>query len=131
MSGENEGMSEARVSWNMRYMNREGFDMMVTLRDQDEAALSERVARVVAGIIKAGGVPLKGPRPAREAVEAKPGGGSASRDKADGKTYLDENNVRRCNQRTLEGHRCDAIVTEREGKYGPFWACPRYKEHAK
>jgi len=51
------GMTEARASWNMRYVSADGFDMMVTLRDEDEAALLARADKVVAEISKEGGGP--------------------------------------------------------------------------
>jgi hypothetical protein len=127
-------MAEARASWNLRYVSREGFDMMLTLRDDDEAALSERVAKVLAGVIKAGGRPKHGEStcvPNGNGEERKEENGAEADEEDDGKTYLDEKGVRHCNRQTSDGHRCGALVTRREGKYGPFWSCPRYKEHAK
>jgi hypothetical protein len=109
-------MSEARASWNMRYVNREGFDMMLTLRDRDEAALSERVAKVLAGVIKAGGRPQHGANgsvPNDNGEERKEENGAEADEEDDGKTYVDEKGVRHCNRQTNDGHRCGALVTRR------------------
>ncbi|MDI6814829.1 MAG: hypothetical protein QMC90_01925 [Dehalococcoidales bacterium] len=46
------------------------------------------------------------------------------------KTYVDEKGVRRCNLLLKNGRRCNTVVVEKEGRYGRFWSCSNYKEHA-
>lgn len=113
-------MTEARASWNTRYLSTEGFAIQITLRDDDEAALLKRAKKVIQGIVKAGGKPVRrtfNPR----------GKGSSKRKpkyiKRDGKLF--------CNQRLKDGSICGAEGTMREGRYGWFFACPNYKNHAR
>jgi len=124
-------MDEARASWNTVYQSKEGFECQITLRDEDEAELTKRAGKVMAGITKSGGVALKrrsylpeqGNRENEQPDEE-------TRPERPEKTYVDEEGVRRCNLKLKNGKTCGQPVTEREGRYGPFWSCPNYKEHA-
>ena len=125
-------MDEARASWNTIYQSKEGFECQITLRDEDETSLAERIKKVVASLTKSGGAPVRrrnnhsgngnnsnnGGTPREDAKSEKPE-----------KTYMDEKGVRRCNLKLKNGKTCGHLVTEREGRYGPFWSCPNYKEH--
>lgn len=125
-------MDEARSSWNTLYQSKEGFDCQITLRDEDEARLAERAGRVMTSIARSGGIPLKrkGYVPGDNA-----GDGDQKKERREPnnpeKTYVDENGVRRCNRKLNDGTMCGAPVTKREGRYGPFWSCPNYREHAR
>jgi hypothetical protein len=44
--------------------------------------------------------------------------------------WLNSKGVRRCNLKLKSGRVCRQPVTEREGRYGLFWSCPQYREHA-
>jgi len=125
-------MEEAKSSWNTIYQSKEGFECQITLRDEDEKILAQRSSTVMADITKSGGLPGK-----RKGFEANnngsvPGNGAAeqvSPEKRE-KTYIDENGTRRCNKWLKNGTVCGQPVVERDGKYGPFWSCPDFKEHA-
>ena len=125
-------MEEARSSWNTLYQSKEGFECQITLRDEDESILAQRATKLMAGITKSGGLPVKrkgfetsnnSTSPKDEATE------QPSPEKRE-KTYVDENGVRRCNKWLKNGTVCGNPVVEKEGRYGPFWSCPNYKEHA-
>ena len=125
-------MEEARSSWNTLYQSKEGFECQITLRDEDESILAQRATKLMAGITKSGGLPVKrkgfetnnnGTSPKNEVTE------QTSPEKRE-KTYVDENGVRRCNKWLKNGTVCGNPVVEKEGRYGPFWSCPNYKEHA-
>ncbi|MBI2844011.1 MAG: hypothetical protein HYX78_11485 [Armatimonadetes bacterium] len=118
-------MDEARASWNTVYHAKEGFECQITLRDEDEATLETRAKKVMVSITKSGGVPLR----RRSYIPGNNGENSDDEEKPE-KTYLDEDGVRRCNLKLKNGKVCGSPVTEREGKYGTFWSCPNYKEHA-
>ena len=128
-------MQEARASWNTIYVDREGFECQLTLRDEDENALAERVAAITKRIKDSGGKPVvRGGRNGRQGNGrsnrgGSSGGGASGKSQAE-RTYVDEKGVRRCNLELKSGKRCDQPVTEREGRYGLFWACPDYKNHA-
>jgi len=121
-------MEEAKASWNTIYQSKEGFECQITLRDEDEANLVQRAKKVMASITKSGGLPIRrrGSEVGNAVAESKEEG---PEDKPE-KTYVDEKGVRRCNLKLRNGRRCNQPVTEREGRYGPFWSCPKYKEHA-
>jgi len=124
-------MEEARASWNTLYQSKDGFECQVTLRDEDEAQLAERASNVMTSINHSGGLPVRrkgfeannDASPKHEAAEEDPPGKRE-------KTYVDENGVRRCNKRLKDGTVCGKPVTEKEGRYGPFWSCPNYRQHA-
>ncbi|MFH1486187.1 MAG: hypothetical protein ABIH46_08960 [Chloroflexota bacterium] len=118
-------MNEARSSWNTAYLSPEGFECQITLRDEDENVLRERIASVVAGIAEAGGIPLR-----RRAFEPENSNSSHNGEPTQEKTYVDGNGVRRCNLKLDNGRCCNTVVVERDGKYGRFWSCSNYKEHA-
>jgi len=128
-------MEEARSSWNTMYQSKEGFECQITLRDQDEVDLAERASRTMASIVRSGGIPLRrrGYVPGESAESAGDGDQADQRGEPDNqdKTYLDEQGVRRCNQRLRDGSTCGAPVSRREGRYGPFWSCPNYRDHAR
>ena len=124
-------MEEAKASWNTVYQSINGFECQITLRDEDEEDLAERASKLVESITKSGGLPVKRKgfeannvaSPTSEADEkAAPDNGE--------KTYIDGNGVRRCNQVLKSGTTCSAPVVEKEGKYGPFWSCHKFREHA-
>jgi hypothetical protein len=124
-------MEEAKASWNTIYQDKEGFECQLTLRDDDEESLAERVAAITARIVEAGGAPV-----ARRTSNgyskngASPGEDSTKKEESPEKTYVDSKGVRRCNLKSNNGRRCNQPVTEKEGRYGLFWSCPNYKEHA-
>ena len=130
-------MEEARSSWNTLYQSREGFECQITLRDQDEADLIRRSGRMMKAIVESEGLPLRrksyipgesfNPPNNRENEGANNSQSSADNGE---KTYLDEQGVRRCNQRLQNNEVCGAKVNWRDGKYGPFWACSNYRQHA-
>jgi hypothetical protein len=125
-------MEEARSSWNTVYLCKEGFECQITLRDEDETNLADRAKRVMASITRSGGTPLRrrGHIPEENAGNGGEEAGEEAPSERPEKTYLDEKGVRRCNLRLRNGQVCRSPVSEREGRYGPFWSCPRYKEHA-
>jgi len=121
-------MPESRASWNTLYQSPEGFECQITLRDEDERALWERAAEMTALILEGGGNPAR--RAGFEAeVPAEDPKAKGSAEKPE-KTYVDEKGVRRCNLRLKSGRRCNTVVVEKEGRYGRFWSCSNYKEHA-
>lgn len=124
-------MEEARASWNTVYQSKEGFACQITIRDEDEVSVAERAKKVMVSLIKAGAVPLRrwSYKASRNAADNN-GAKEESNSNKPEKTYFDEEGVRRCNLRLKSGEVCGHPVTEREGRYGPFWACPNYKEHA-
>jgi hypothetical protein len=125
-------MDEAKASWNTVYQSKEGFECQFTLRDEDETSLSDRAKKVMASITKSGGTPLKrrnylsGENAANANHEAEE---EVKPEKLE-KTYVDGKGMRRCNLKLKNGKVCGQPVTERQGRYGPFWSCPNYKEHA-
>jgi len=130
-------MEEARSSWNTLYQSREGFECQITLRDQDEADLIRRAGRMMRAIIESQGLPLRRKsyipgesfKPPNKRENERGNNNQVSADNSE-KTYLDEQGVRRCNQKLQSGEVCGAKVNWRDGKYGPFWACPNYRQHA-
>ena len=139
-------MEEARSSWNTLYQSSDGFECQITLRDEDEAALFERADAAIADIGQTGGIPLQrrgyAPRKHGNSGHANGNGHRGTSRSGNGresgtgnggkraKTYLDAEGVRRCNLNLVSGEICGAPVTRREGRYGPFWACPQFREHA-
>lgn len=77
----------------------------------------------------------------QDAIQAIVEAGGKTRQKANGRNgkstestlpyYTDEEGVKRCNRTTEEGERCGEPVTQRKGKYGMFWSCKNYKNHAR
>jgi len=125
-------MEEAKASWNTMYQSPESFECQVTLRDEDEVKLTERAKKVMTTITKSGGLPMK-----RRGYVPDENGGNGHTEAAEQeagakpeKTYVDDKGVRRCNLKLNDGKVCRSPVTERNGRYGPFWSCPDYKEHA-
>ena len=45
------------------------------------------------------------------------------------KTYVDGAGIRRCNLVLKDGKKCNAEVSERDGRYGKSWSCPDYRDH--
>lgn len=131
-------MEEARSSWNTLYQSREGFECQITLRDQDEAGLIRRAGRIMKAIVQSHGLPLRSknhlPGESFNPLDEEEEGAGNHNDPAaadnDERTYLDEQGIRRCNQKLPDGELCGAKVNWRDGKYGPFWACPSYRQHA-
>ena len=128
-------MEEARASWNTIYLDKQGFECQLTLRDDDENALAERVGTVMKRIQDSGGKPVvrrngngngNGGSPQNNSGGAKQGQGSQQQEE---KTYVDDKGTRRCNLNLKNGRRCNHPVTEKEGRYGLFWSCPDYKNH--
>ncbi|MFC1865134.1 hypothetical protein ACFLYB_00260 [Chloroflexota bacterium] len=125
-------MEEARSSWNTIYQNREGFECQITLRDEDETNLTHRASQVMTSITKLGGLAVK-----RKGFETNNNGNHQKEQAVDQtapdkreKTYIDENGTRRCNKWLKNGTVCGQPVVEKDGRYGPFWSCPNFKEHA-
>jgi hypothetical protein len=125
-------MDEARASWNTVYQSKEGFECQFTLRDEDETSLAERAKKVMVSITRAGGTPLRrrGYIPEENMAGANQEAQEETKPEKPEKTYIDQKGVRRCNLKLKNGKTCGQPVTEREGRYGPFWSCPNYKEHA-
>lgn len=125
-------MDEAKASWNTFYQTKDGFECQVTLRDEEEANLAERAKNVMASISKNGGVPLrrKGYVPEDNGPNNDAGENGEENHEKPEKTYVDQRGMRRCNLKLRNGKVCASQVTQREGRYGQFWSCPRYKEHA-
>lgn len=121
-------MDEARSSWNTVYQSKEGFECQITLRDEDEVNLVQRAKKVMASITKSGGLPVR--RKGSEVSNVVVGEKEEAPEEKPEKTYVDEKGVRRCNLKLKNGKVCGQPVTEREGRYGPFWSCPNYKDHA-
>jgi hypothetical protein len=123
-------MEEAKASWNTVYQSKEGFECQVTLRDDNEASVAERAKKVMNSLTKAGAEPIRRFKYTNSS-NAKNNGEKANNaeHKNREKTYFDEEGVRRCNRRLISGEVCSHPVTEREGKYGPFWSCPNFKDH--
>ncbi|MGI6109867.1 MAG: hypothetical protein ACOYB8_08540 [Eubacteriaceae bacterium] len=120
-------MDEARASWNTLYHSKEGFECQITIRDDDETSVAERAKKLMLSLIKSGAIPLKrwknndlnNSKVKEETNHKKPE-----------KTYIDAKGVRRCNIRLKNGELCGYPVTERQGRYGFFWSCPNYRDHA-
>lgn len=124
-------MEEARSSWNTVYQSKEGFECQITLRDENEENLAHRASLVMESIASSGGFPVKRKGfGANNATFEKSKASEKTSSRKQNKTYIDEDGVRRCNKRLKDGTICGNPVVEREGKYGPFWSCPNYKEHA-
>ena len=125
-------MDEAKASWNTVYQSKEGFECQITIRDEDETSLAERAKKVMTSIKKSGGTPLRrrGYIPEENTTNANRETQEETNPERPEKTYVDENGVRRCNLKLKNGRVCGQPVTEREGRYGLFWSCPNYKEHA-
>jgi len=123
-------MEEARASWNTVFHSREGFECQITLRDEEESSLVERASRMMTAIAESGGTALRRRSyvPEENSSHQEVNGETAS--ERPEKTYVDGNGVRRCNLKLNDGRKCNSPVTEREGRYGPFWSCPNYKDHA-
>ena len=123
-------MEEARASWNTVFHSREGFECQITLRDEEESSLVERASRMMTAIAESGGTALRRRNyvPGDNGNHQEVNGETAS--ERPEKTYVDGNGVRRCNLKLNDGRKCNSPVTEREGRYGPFWSCPNYKDHA-
>ena len=127
-------MQEAKASWNTIYLDPSGFECQLTLRDEDEESLAERVATTTARILDFGGSPVtrrtrNGPLPKSSASSGN-GDTEPPKEEQQEKTYVDQKGIRRCNLKLTSGRRCNQPVTEREGRYGLFWSCPDYREHA-
>ena len=125
-------MEEAKASWNTMYLDQNGFECQVTLRDEEEESLAQRVADITAHILEAGGTPV-----VRHSRNGTPSGETNNNNDPDPpkeeqpeKTYIDQKGIRRCNLKLKNARRCGQPVTEKEGRYGRFWSCPNYKEHA-
>jgi hypothetical protein len=122
-------MDEAKASWNTVYQSKEGFECQITLRDDDESSLAQRTSKVMKGITKSGGLPVKrkgfgnNNNPSSKAKTIKRPGKNKD-------VYVDEKGVRRCNKRLKNGAICGSPLVARQGRYGPFWGCPNYTEHA-
>ena len=119
-------MEEAKASWNTLYQSKEGFECQITLRGDDEKAVAQRAIKVMTSLSRAGAEPIK--RFKSNSSSKKPEG--TTRQNHNGKIYFDSEGVRRCNRKLKDGETCGQPVTEREGKYGYFWSCSNFKEHA-
>jgi len=86
----------------------------------------------MASVVKSGGMPLRrwnNISKENKNNTPKKTKGKAKSEKQE-KTYVDEGGVRCCNLKLKNGKTCGHPVTERQGRYGSFWSCPNYKEHA-
>lgn len=97
-------MDEAKASWNTLYQSKEGFECQITLRDEDEVNLIQRAKRVMANIVKSGGLPVK--RKGSEVGNAVTGEKEEVPQDKWGKTYVDEKSVRQCNLKLKNSKVC-------------------------
>jgi len=125
-------MQEARASWNTVFLSKEGFECQITLRDEDEVKLTRRAEEMMEFITRTGGIPLRRRYyiPEENTHSGEEEMNDEENPEKEGRTYIDENGVRRCNRRLKDGRVCGYPVTRREGRYGPFWSCPNFREHA-
>jgi hypothetical protein len=102
------------------YVTAEGMESHLQIKGTSAAYVLAESQTAIQAIVEAGGKTRTRPngRNGRNAKPALP-------------YYTDEKGVKRCNRMTVEGERCGERVTQREGKYGVFWSCKNYKEHAK
>ena len=103
-------MKEARASWNTIYLDQEGFECQVTLRDDDEISLAGRAATLITAILESGGVPVvrrgrSGSSSSETPAEGSSDNGSRSVD-GEEKTNVDDKGLRRCNLNLRNGRRC-------------------------
>lgn len=122
-------MNEAKASWKTVFQTKEGFECQITLLDDDEATLPERVNKLMEGIIKAGGSPLRQNNHASGNDSNNHSNGESREEPKFEKTYVDGKGVRRCNLKLRNGRKCNTVVVEKDGKYGRFWSCSNFKEH--
>jgi|Deesub1362A_J573_1020465.scaffolds.fasta_scaffold01043_10 hypothetical protein len=113
-------MEEARASWNTAYLTRDGFECQITLRDDDETQLFKRIVKILAWIREIEGTPLRRKIFIHEGNRMNP----------DARIYIDEHGVPRCNLRLKDGSICKSPVIEKHGRYGRYWFCPNYRQHA-
>ena len=45
--------------------------------------------------------------------------------------YVERDGQLVCNQKLANGSVCGGVGKMRTGRYGPFFSCPRYRQHAK
>ena len=123
-------MEEAQASWNTMYQSKEGFECQITLRDENEISLVDRASKMMSAITKSGGTILRRKSFVPEENNHHGDVNEEVTSEKPEKTYVDGDGVRRCNLKLKNGRKCNSPVTEREGRYGPFWSCPNYKDHA-
>lgn len=105
------------------YLSAEGMESHVQIRGTTAAIVLAESTTAIQSIVENGGT-------------ARPGKGNGTPSK-NGKAaestlpyYTDKEGVKRCNKTTEDGERCGQPVSQREGKYGMFWSCKNYKNHA-
>jgi hypothetical protein len=113
------------ASWDIFYLTEEGFEAHLKLSGESGQEVLEKAKAATKKIAEQGGQP----RPARGVSLNGKDNGESHIDK-ETMTYVDKDGVRRCARMKKDGSRCEAKVgARREGKYGPFYPCPSYKEH--
>jgi hypothetical protein len=111
------------ASGDIFFLTAEGMESHLQIKGTDTLLVLAESRIATASIIEAGGT-----------ARGKPTNGNGKNGKSAESTlpyYSDEKGVKRCNRMTVDGERCGQPVEKREGKYGPFWSCKNYKNHAK
>jgi hypothetical protein len=121
------------ASWDVFYQDAQGLECHLQVKGTSLDAVLEQATSASMAITEAGGKPSRRvqgeSRPAdkpKENGSQSNGSNGATREK----TYVDERGTRRCNLKLTDGSICGRPVTEKEGRYGTFWSCPNYKNHA-
>ncbi len=103
------------------YVTAEGLESHLQIKGSNTLFVIAESQNAIAAITKSGGT-------ARNRANGKKNGQSAASSLP---YYTDDQGVKRCNRMTVDGERCGQPVTQREGKFGTFWSCKNYKNHAK
>lgn len=113
------------ASWDLFYLTEEGFEAHLKLQGDSGVKVLDKARAAIKKLAEQGAKP----RPHRGFSRNENKSDEPEIDK-DTMTYLDGSGVRRCAKTAKDGSRCDAKVGNlREGKYGPWYPCPNYKEH--
>lgn len=106
------------------YLTVEGMESHLQIKGTSPSVILAESKNAIQAIVESGGT-----------TRAKPNGHSAG---GNGKCvavtlpyFVDEQGNKLCNRTTVEGERCGEPVAQREGKFGMFWSCKNFKNHAK
>ena len=104
------------------FLTAEGMESHLQIKGTDTLFVIAESQSAIQAIVEAGGTTR---------VKTNGNGKNGKSPESNFPYYTDEKGVKRCNRQTVEGERCGQPVTQRDGKFGPFWSCKNYKEHAK